>query len=57
MDKSDEFGCVTLSTNKYNFRSYDKTFPPIGSSATTLNISVSVVIEEVVSIGKFDFSL
>ena len=50
-DKSDEFHCVTLSTNEINFNSYDKTFPPFDHSETSLDLRVHVSIEEVVQIG------
>ena len=51
VDKSDESHCVTLSTNKFNFNFYDKTFPPFDHSETSLDLNVSISIEEVVQIG------
>ena len=56
-DKSDEFHCVTLSTNAMNFNSYDKTFPPFDHSETSLDLNVSVSIEEVVKIGTVLISM
>ena len=51
-DKSDEMICDTLSRNKENFATYDKTLTPRSISSNFLMIKASVDINEVLKIGK-----
>ena len=56
-DKSDEMSCETLSRNKENFGTYDKTLTPLSDFSDFLKINVSVDVKEIVKIGKSNKSL
>ena len=52
-DKSDEMNCKTLSRNKENFGTYDKTLVPVSEASPFLDINISVNVKEVIEIGKY----
>ena len=52
-DKSDEMNCKTLSRNKKNFGTYDKTLSPVSDFSPFLKINVYVDVKEIVQIGKY----
>ena len=45
--------CKTLSRNKENFGTYDKTLVPVSEASPFLDISISVNVKEVIEIGKY----
>ena len=52
-DKSDEMNCATLSLNKENFGTYDKTLTPVSEFSSFVKINVFVDVKEIVQIGKY----
>ena len=57
IDKSDEMSCDSLSRNKENFGTYDKTLTPLSDFSNFLKMNVSVDVNEIVKIGKNNTSL
>ena len=45
--------CVTLSINKENLGTYDKTLTPVSEFSSFVKINVFVDVKEIVQIGKY----
>ena len=52
-DRYDEMDCKTLSRNKENFGTYDKTLVPVSEASPFLDINISLNVKEVIEIGKY----